>query len=184
MNRGQFQKGSRSHWKSRPHWSSDWLKFAYLIRGMSAQEIANECGVTENAIFTALHKFGIPTRTIQEARELKRWGLIGKDNPMYGKTGDQNPNWRGGVTSERQAFYSSRKWKRACSLVWKRDSATCQKCGIHKDNSTVAFHIHHVVSFAVELLRAKPSNLVLLCKDCHGWVHSNENKDGEFIQQI
>jgi len=34
-----------------------------------------------------------------------------------------------------------------------------------------------------EELRADPDNLILLCADCHHWVHSNENINDEFIRK-
>ena len=30
-------------------------------------------------------------------------------------------------------------------------------------------------------MRADENNLILLCVDCHRWVHSNENIDKEYI---
>lgn len=61
-------------------------------------------GVTEGAIFYWLSRCGIARRTVSQARSIKKWGLYGKSNPMYGRIGNANPNWRGGVTPERQLF--------------------------------------------------------------------------------
>lgn len=33
-------------------------------------------------------------------------------------------------------------------------------------------------------LRSEPSNLILLCRDCHLWIHSNENAKQDFIKPI
>ncbi len=101
---------------------------------------------------------------------------------MKGRRGALTTNWKGGVTPERQAFYSSPEWKSAVKSVWKRDLATCQRC--LKKNSgkqRYAFDIHHIVSFSARELRAELSNLVLLCERCHYWVHSSENINREFI---
>lgn len=105
--------------------------------------------------------------------------------PYKGKRGAEIPSWKGGVTPERQAFYSSVEWKEAVKAVWKRDSATCQKCGRYKgDDRSVSFDIHHIVSFACVELRSEVSNLVLLCETCHYWVHSSENVGQLFIKEI
>jgi hypothetical protein len=104
--------------------------------------------------------------------------------PLKGKRGSEVPTWKGGVTPERQAFYSSAEWKVAVKAVWKRDNATCQRCGKRSQRGErFAFDIHHIVTFAYAPLRAKPSNLVLLCEDCHYWIHSNENVDNLFIKE-
>jgi hypothetical protein len=105
--------------------------------------------------------------------------------PFKGKRGAEIPSWRGGVTPLRQKFYSSPEWKAVVSLVWKRDDATCQRCGRRNiKGERFAFDIHHIVSFEYEPLRAELSNLVLLCQDCHYWVHSSENIDKRFIKEI
>lgn len=100
---------------------------------------------------------------------------------------DQNPNWKGGATPERQEFYRSPEWKRAVKSVWKRENGCCQRCALDwriVDRATTpSFHIHHLVSFATRELRASVENLALLCRPCHYWVHSNANVDGLFIKK-
>lgn len=183
-NSGQFKKGQ--HWRTpKPWWEYDWLHTQYIEEGRSASDIANEYGVTDNAIYFWLHKHGIPRRTVKQARKLKNWGLSGPDNPMWNKRGELNHNWLGGVTPERQSFYTSQEWKSACSFVWKRDEAKCKRCGASKsDMPDMPFHIHHIVSFADKSLRADPENLVLLCEACHHFVHSRKNKNNEYLPKI
>jgi 5-methylcytosine-specific restriction endonuclease McrA len=186
MNRnkkGQFVPGT--HWREdQPFRHKEWLEREYVGQGRSSGDIAHQFGVTDAAIVFWLRKHGIPRRSVAEARALKHWGQVGSDNPMWNKRGELNPRWLGGVTPQRQAFYTSRAWKEACSFVWKRDDATCQRCGIHrKDGMDMPFHIHHMVSFAVEELRAEPSNLILLCEACHQFVHSRGNTNGDYLSQ-
>lgn len=101
---------------------------------------------------------------------------------------DQNPNWKGGATPERQEFYRSAQWKSAVKAVWRRDDACCRNCGLNwrtvDPKSTPTFPIHHIVSFAVRELRAVVDNLVLLCRPCHLWVHSNANTKKLYIKEI
>lgn len=86
-------------------------------------------------------------------------------------------SWRGGITPERQAVYSSPRWKRTVKKVWAKDNATCQKCGLYQaDNRLVRFEIHHIKPFEHRKLRFTVSNLTLLCRPCHCWVHSSKNK--------
>jgi hypothetical protein len=109
----------------------------------------------------------------------------GKDNPPYwkGKKGEQHPSWAGGATPERQACYSSPEWVEAVKEVWRRDNATCRKCGVHHNETNIrgTFHIHHVISFQFKEYRTDPTNLVLLCNKCHKWVHGKLNTQKDFL---
>lgn len=180
---GQFGQGD--HWrKPQVFREKDWLIANYIDAQRSAGDIAAEFGTTDAAILFWLRKHEIPRRTVAQARAIKHWGVYGPDNPMWNKRGALNPRWLGGVTPERQDFYTSREWKDACSKVWKRDNATCKRCDLHKDDSPdMPFHIHHIVSFSDKELRADTSNLVLLCEACHQFVHSRRNLNGDFIQK-
>lgn len=194
-NDGRFKKGERrspatefkpgQHWRKRkPFWDREWLYHEYVVMGRSTGDIAAQFDVIPESISHWLRKHDIPRRSISEARAIKHWGASGSDNPMWNRRGELNPRWLGGVTPERQAFYTSQEWKSACSAVWKRDNATCQRCQLHRnDQPDMPFHIHHIVSFAVEKLRADTDNLVLLCEVCHQFVHSRRNVDGEFLSQ-
>lgn len=111
----------------------------------------------------------------------------GKGNEPYwrGVTGDKHPAFKGGLTPERQAVYSSKEWVEAVKKVWARDNAICQLCGKdHRDEvNRGTFHVHHIVSFQVKALQTKVSNLVLLCRDCHKFVHSKRNVTKKFIKE-
>lgn len=130
---------------------------------------------SENNILYWLKKHKIKTRSMVEIRKVKTWGLSGKQNGMYGRTGKNNPNWRGGVAPERQTLYASQEWSEVVSVVWERDKATCQVCLTKKDDSDRQFHIHHIKSFALhEKIRCAEKNLILVCKPCHNKLHSRE----------
>lgn len=107
-------------------------------------------------------------------------------HPWRGKGGPGHPSWRGGVTPERQAFYSSDEWKVACVAVWHRADARCERCGedhrtIDRSDRKRAFHVHHIKSFRFRELRACVDNLALLCGDCHRFVHSKRNAAREYL---
>src|SRR3990167_5145624 len=193
-NRGQFVKGQRpspatefkpgQHWRSpKPFWSADWLRREYVDAQKSAELIAEEVECTANNILYWLAKHGIPRREHAEARRLRREpDISGPRNPMFGKVGDQNPHWKGGITAERQAVYSTQAWKSAVSFVWKRDKARCQRCKRPSGRrGDATFHLHHKASFSVNEARGDADNLVLLCRDCHYWVLSKQNRKLLFL---
>lgn len=179
--KGQFVKGE--HWRQpKPHWDYDWLYHKYIIEQKSVMDIAKIVGCKRSNIQYWLTKHKIPTRSISEVRKLKYWGAVGSTNGMYGKTKENNPNWNGGCTPDRQAIYSSIEWSNLVKQVWKRDKATCQRCKTKKIGNN-QYHIHHIESFSNKEKRLDINNLILLCKKCHEWVHSNKNKNKEFIDE-
>ena len=94
------------------------------------------------------------------------------------KSGDKCHFWKGGITPERQSFYNSPEWKATIRAIWIRDQCTCQRCGRKPPRHGPKHnrgHVHHIVSFQVRELRLDLDNLVLLCADCHRWVHSRAN---------
>lgn len=194
------------------HTSKTWLEQKYINEGLGCPEIGAIVGRDAKTILYWLRKHNIPTRPrgtnhkenllngrpkgwhhTEETKEKVRQASIERGAVPYlkngkhhlkGKRGKAIHNWKGGITPERQAFYRSDEWKRAAKAVWTRDDATCQRCGTRKQRDMPKFHVHHIVSFAVESLRADVSNLVLLCPDCHYWVHSNQNVDRDFLKDV
>lgn len=179
----EFKAGE--HWRDeQPFWSRDWLYHEYVELKKSSGEIAAEFNVTNAAIVFWLRKHGIPRRTTSQARSVKHWGVSGVNNPMFGKIGELNHNWKGGITPERQALYGSFEWRLVTDTVLERDNHTCQRCAKVINLKKTRFHIHHIVPFAVVELRLELTNLVLLCHKCHAWVHSKKNVQREFIQTL
>ena len=177
---GRFKKGQ--HWRShKPHWDKEWLTEMYIIRKISIPDIAKMSNCTDSNISYWMGKHGIIGRTISEARKIKRWGLFGEDNPMYNKRGILNANWKGGISPERNAFYSSIEWKSIVPVIFKKYNYKCVRCGQGHADKSHKLHIHHLVSFSCKELRCDENNLVLLCKSCHDFVHSNKNTDNEYI---
>ena len=191
----------------------EWLVEHYIDKQMDTTQIAHLVHRDPKSVWNWLKDFGIPRRprgsctktrfkkgvqtwlgkkhTAESRKKMsdtaKAQGRVPYDPAVgsYMKThkGADAPNWKGGITPERQSLYSSPEWSVAVKTVWKRDKATCQSCGrLKKTDRNVPFDIHHIVGFANKELRAEPNNLVLLCEPCHYWVHSNHNTGKEFIK--
>jgi len=58
-------------------------------------------------------------------------------------------------------------WESKREAIKKRDGYQCRSCGA--DNRQL--HVHHIVPLGAGGSNAK-SNLITLCEDCHGIVHS------------
>ena len=177
---GRFIKGS--HW--RPHQrfrDRDFLIEEYIVKQHSASEIASAVGVTEAGVLYWLKKHKIPRRNVSQAREIKHWGLSGKDNPMYGKYGEESPNYIDGSSPERQSLYSRGEWKELVKDIYARDNYTCQRCRAGKTPEN-KLNAHHIKPWAGHPeLRSEPSNIITLCVRCHRWIHSKENTNNEYL---
>lgn len=143
--------------------------------------------------FKAGHQMRLGIRHTPETIEKVRAASIARGAVPYLRDGkhwlagaapEMNPRWLGGATPERQEFYRSQEWKAACRAVWVRANACYERCS--RDHRTVnrdeeSFHVHHIMSFQVKELRAVVSNLALLCRPCHLFVHSKANTAREFL---
>jgi hypothetical protein len=200
--------------REQKEYNKDWLYQKYIVEKLSAKEISLLVNRNPKRVWEWLKDYGIPTRprgsnevvhfqvghklrvgcTLSDAQKeqlrqcrIKDGGVPYLKNGVHhlkGKRGEETPNWKGGITPERQSFYASQEWKDACQKVWKTSDAKCQLCGLDYrsvDSNQIKFHIHHIVSFMNVDLRANPQNLVLLCRDCHLFVHSKRNVTKKFI---
>lgn len=206
--KGEWQKKQREDLG----YTKEWLYEQYIVKGRTANDIAKEIGRDPKRVWEWMRDYGIETRKrgygntdvylkpghtmnrgrhlSEEHREKIRQARLRDGHVPYLVNGEhwlkqegKHPaSWKGGVTPERQTLYFSEKWKYAVKEVWKRDNATCRRCGKHQSNDKNTFHIHHLYPFAeYKRLRANPDNLVLLCPDCHRFVHSSKNTNREFM---
>lgn len=179
---GRFKKGL--HWREHKAFrEKDYLMREYVTNGRSTGDIAIEWGVTDAAIFWWMRKHEIPRRSVSEARSLKKWGLTGSANGMYGKCGDKNPRWIDGSAPLRQTMYARSFWKEIAKTVYERDGYLCQRCGL-KHSKQNRLHAHHVKPWAGNPnFRFDTNNIITLCRDCHTWVHSKQNTANEFLSR-
>ena len=170
---GKFGKGY-TYRNPKPYWDKKWLWEEYVTKKKSATQIAKEQNCHKNNIYSFLKKHSIPTRTMKQIRKIKKWGLSGKSNGMYGKTGKQNPNWNGGHSPERQSIYARSAWKKLAKTILARDKYRCQLCGtghLHKEGYGLV--VHHIKAWSLyPELRFEHKNLQTLCVNCHKKIHS------------
>ncbi|NLE06200.1 MAG: HNH endonuclease, partial [Crenarchaeota archaeon] len=92
---------------------------------------------------------------------------------VEGRRGENNPNWKGGITSENHKNRASEEYIEWRNKVYERDNYTCQCCG---DSTGGNLQAHHIENFSTnEELRFDINNGITLCDLCH-----NPNKHGSF----
>ena len=111
-------------------------------------------------------------------QKLKRSFLFsGKNNPMYGKTGELSPNWNGGTSFE----VYPKEFKQIKQFIYERDNYTCQypDCK-HKTDVLDAHHIDY------NKKNNNPENILTLCRSCHAKTNGKSNRQYwiEFYQNI
>ena len=90
-------------------------------------------------------------------------------NNPFDKSGENNPNWKGGIKSLNSMIRSSKEFKKWREEIFKRDNYTCQSCGARsKKNNYIRIEAHHIKPFATfPELRFIIDNGLTLCKKCH-----------------
>lgn len=94
--------------------------------------------------------------------------------------GENNPRFKDGI------WKNHRRVKRSYSgftlklkkQIRKRDGNKCQVCGIEKEEHGMNMHVHHI-DYIKE--NNSPSNLICVCRYCHGTIHGDEKKWQEIL---
>ena len=163
-----FRPGYDKWWVSGPPSQSpgrEVLSDLYVDQGLSYEGIARRYGVTRTTVKRWFRAAGIPPRSLSEAaknRVTPEWC----DMRSRRMSGENHPNWRGGVTQDRPL--RRREWRQARTACMERDDYTCQDCGA-TDRRLNAHHIVARRNGGNEELE----NLVALCISCH---HKRERR--------
>lgn len=85
-------------------------------------------------------------------------------------SGENHPNWKGGVNDENDTVRKSWEYKEWRQKVYKRDNYTCQCCG--KTINDIMVNAHHILNFSDhEDLRFDVDNGITLCEECHSIMY-------------
>jgi len=124
--------------------------------------------------------------TIEKIKEKRRYQIISEDTKRKmseNRKGNQNGNWKGGITSLDASIRSSLKFKYWRESIFKKDNFTCVDCGDDKGGNLNAHHIEHLNSLiqyyeittieealnCIELWDI--NNGITLCEKCHKRYH-------------
>ena len=97
-------------------------------------------------------------------------GLNRGHKPYVIINGENNPNWKGGISPLNRRLRNSSMWRIWRELVFQRDNFTCQnpRCEFCHNLQGVYLHPHHIKPFAdYPELRFKVSNGITYCKGFH-----------------
>lgn len=97
--------------------------------------------------------------------------LFGKNNPMYGRTLEKNPNWQGGKSFVPYPLGWTNTFKEQVRF---RDSYKCQHCGISEVEHSRKLHVHHIDCDKNNL---SIENLTTLCLPCHSKEHNRLRRE-------
>jgi len=88
----------------------------------------------------------------------------GENHPMYGRTGENSTNWKGGTSflPYCPAFNSQLK-----ESIRDRDSRTCALCGMGEIQNGERLSVHHIDADKMQGCDGKRWHLCALCRSCN-----------------
>jgi len=90
-----------------------------------------------------------------------------KENNNF-QSGENHPNWKGGVTDKNRRLRSTSKYKEWRISIFERDNYTCKKCG--KIGGTL--NAHHIENLSQNESKITDiNNGITLCIKCHNKFH-------------
>lgn len=109
----------------------------------------------------------------------------------YNYTKAKNPNWKGGISTDRDKLKHSENYKKWRNKVFRRDRWTCKLCG-HRSCKSKAhgdkrsdIEAHHIIPIRVNPKKAlKVGNGITLCETCHKETYSKEYKFAKVFKEI
>lgn len=101
---------------------------------------------------------------------------IGKSNKNKLK-GEKNPNWREGKSFEPYGLDFNRRLK---EQIRKRDNYRCQECFRHQNELGYKLIVHHI---DFDKRNNVPTNLISLCRNCHGQTQFNREDWTNYFQE-
>ena len=86
-----------------------------------------------------------------------------KKNPEV-QSGENHPNWKGGISGDRNRFMSTNEYKEWRTEVFRRDGYKCVCCDVNSNT----LEAHHILPYASnEDIRTDVSNGVTMCRKHH-----------------
>ena len=84
-----------------------------------------------------------------------------KNHPVIG---EENPNWRGGITPKQKARLMKASWRKLRKIILEKNNNSCQYCG-----SSDKLHVHHILPYRYGGYDEE-QNLTVICSSCHPYI--------------
>lgn len=188
----KFSKDKKP-WNYNPHVlyrDKIWLE-EQLSKGLHADEMADLANCSIEAIKKWVYAYGLSLNKRSSGTEIP-WnkGKSGyrlnlteesrlqriENAKKYTKRGEKSNFWKGGTSTERELIGAYTRG--IAPQVHDRFNYICQRCKVRGGS----LHAHHLIPvFADESVAYDFSNLVTLCKNCHEYIHQN-NQEAEFAK--
>ncbi|MEI2419565.1 HNH endonuclease, partial [Arthrospira platensis SPKY2] len=185
-----YKKGLKTIVGAGIYRDQDWLE-ERLKEGLYANQMAELAGCSVESIKKWIYKYGLNLNKRPQGSN-KPWnkGKYGyhlnlsedsrrqrqENAKKYTKKGEESNFWKGGVSTERELIGA---WTRDIApQVHEKFNYICQRCGTRGG----VLHAHHLVPIFADQSRAYSfDNLVTLCKECHEYIHQ-QNQEAEFAK--
>lgn len=154
--------------------SREWLHEHYVNNDLTQEQMGALAGVTHHCIRKWIRHHGLQkplgagTQGVAPWNKGRRYtiGPVHTDahKALFAeqKRGEKNPQWRGGVSRERQMITAD--VARMRSAIYARDRYTCRLCGTPGGKLT----LHHILPvWSRPDLARDPDNLATVCRPCH-----------------
>jgi hypothetical protein len=113
----------------------------------------------------------------KEAKELQSAAMKGENNPMFGRSGENNPNWRDGISFEPYCVKFNNGFK---EYIRAKFGYKCFLCPTTQEENGQTLSVHHVnYNKNCGCDGDKTCNFVPLCVSCH----SKTNFDRAYWQK-
>lgn len=124
-----------------------------------------DCGVVKDVDNWSLKSGKTKSCGCVIAEKLKEYR---KKNPGV-QSGENHPNWKGGISGDRDRFMSTNAYKEWRTEVFRRDEYKCVCCDVNSNT----LEAHHILPYASnEDMRTDVSNGVTMCRKHHSEFHS------------
>lgn len=141
--------------------------------GRTLKQYFCECGneITYHCIYCG--KGRCASCSMKEKMKNSKMIQIAKNNLPENTKGENNGNWRGGISKLPYSFEFTEELK---EKIRNRDNYTCQNCEMTEEEHVIVYGLNltiHHIDYNKE--NCRKNNLITLCNPCNGRANFNRN---------